>query len=100
MSKPFADLITDQPAIRLVVNGITDAVAMSYVSHPMRQGATGKENKRRTQICVKLVRLMKGDLKWSVQRCVDELPAALQIELSGQRWQPPARDSWFATGQI
>lgn len=96
MSKPFLDLITEPAAIKAAVEGITTAVAISYVSHSVRN-RTKAEDKRRTQICLKLIRVMKGELKWSVQRCVDELPTALQVELSGQRWMPPTRDSWFAT---
>lgn len=98
----LADLITDPGGIRTAVNGITDSVALSYLSHPMKNGATKAENARRAQICIRLLRVMRGDLGWSVQRCVDTLGTALTSELDDVRWTPPKnnRDAWFTRGVL
>lgn len=98
-TSPFLDLLSDPMDIKAVVNSITDAVAVSYVSHPMRK-QTDREDRRRTQICLRLFRLMRGDVRWPVRRCVDTMAEALQVELSGKKWTPDPRSSWFTTEPV
>lgn len=53
---------------------------------------------RRTEICVKIFRELRGDLKWTVERILDHLPGFLRKQLDGVPWEPEARrSSWGAS---
>jgi hypothetical protein len=55
---------------------------------------TGAETRRRFDICIRIVKVCRGDLKWSVVRICDNLYRFLRAELDGQDWKPDARLIW------
>jgi len=55
---------------------------------------SGPEIKRRFAILENWYRVFAVDLKWSYQRCMDELPHALRATLDGTKYEPGARKSW------
>jgi hypothetical protein len=55
---------------------------------------TGDEVRRRFAICERLLRRLRGDLGWGLQRVLDHLPAYLRCELDGVPWEPDARAVW------
>jgi len=59
--------------------------------------ATGDEIQQRFDICECLIRLLRGDLGWGLQRVIDHLPHYLRCELDGQRWEPDRRTIWMPT---
>lgn len=77
----------DVPAqLRKVLDGITDVVGGSFLVDGSL--STRNEVKRRTEICAKWTLIFRRDLKWSIERCLDELPKALRCELDGIPYQP------------
>lgn len=89
-----------------VVIGIEAAVAQTFLqdSAPGRiilvhGGAriTAGEIKRRTEMCLAIFKVLRGDLKWTVERILDFLPTYLRKQLDGAPWEPEARRAtWTA----
>ena len=77
-----------------LVNGITKAVHESFIESNLRDPTQG-EIRRRFEICVKWAKVFRGDLKFGIQRIVDELANPLRAELLGVAYEPPARTSWI-----
>lgn len=105
----FASLI-EHDQVATVVVGIEKAVVRSFekdkqpgriilVTGAADAKPTAAEAKRRGQICVKMFRELRGDLKWTVERILDEMPRFLQMELDGVSWEPVAKRSTWAAGQ-
>lgn len=101
----FASLVTEDK-IAPVVHGIEQAVALSFAEdrepgriilvHALPR-ITKAEMSRRVQLCIKIFRILRGDLKWGLERILDSLPEFLRKELDGIPWEPEAkRASWFA----
>lgn len=93
MDAALVSLLTKPQDMKRVVEAVTTAVAISYVSHPVRN-RTDAEDARRSRRAIAIVKTMRGDLKWSVSRTCDSLPQALQSDLSGIDWAS-ARRSWW-----
>ena len=91
MSRVFLDLVGQDEVARVAL-GIERAVALSFVADCSRP--TSDEVRRRFRICVELVRQLRGDLGWGLQRVVDHLPHYLRCELDGVQWKPDARVVW------
>jgi hypothetical protein len=105
----FASLVGDNQNVAKVALAIEAAVTTSFVQDETRSGAiivarstriTQAETKRRVQICVRIFRVLRGDMKWSWQRAVDHLPIYLRNELDGEDWEPSARSSWTQPAHI
>ena len=79
----------------LLIEATATIVAVSYLEDKSRR--TMAENRRRTQLCIDLIRVMRSDCRWSVQRCIDELPRALRCKLDGAPWEPDKRQTWWGT---
>ncbi len=105
----FASLI-EHDQVQTVVLGIERAVIRSFakqkepgriilVSGSADAKPTAAEAKRRSQICVKMFRELRGDLSWTVERILDEMPRFLQMELDGVSWEPQAKRATWAAGQ-
>lgn len=103
----FAGLITDDK-IPTVVAGVERAVAASFEADraPGRvilvhggPRISRTEMKRRGELCLKVFRVLRGDLKWGVDRIVDELPKYLRAELDGVAWEPEAKRALWASGR-
>jgi|SRR6185436_18129171 len=104
---PFAGLVLDGQIPR-VVRGIEEAVAKSFTEDAKRRavivvGAAPKQSevKRRAEICLRIFRELRGDLKWGVERIADSLPHFLRCELDGIAWSPTVtRASWSPNDKI
>jgi len=103
---PFASLINEPNGLDRVLNGMRKAITLSFKhdlerneSAAARVSATNPsklEVKRRSDICIKWFRILKGDLHWSLDKAVDFLPVALRNELDGRLWEPPKHVSAWA----
>lgn len=68
-------------------------IEASMVSHPVRN-LTHAIVKERFDMCAKIFETLRSDLKWSLPRILDQLPAYLGCELDGVDWKPNARTVW------
>lgn len=99
MEGPFAGLI-EEGQIKRVSKAFVEIVSRSFE----RSGAglillrpetpTQAEVRRRTAILIRRFRELRGDLHWSVQRILDELPKVLRCELDGISWTSEDRVAW------
>lgn len=87
----FLDLVTEDQVGRVML-AIERAITRSFAEDGSR--ATGDEIRRRFALCERLVRQLRGDLGWGLQRVLDHLPKYLRCELDGVRWMPDARTVW------
>lgn len=97
MDATLPSLLTKPQDMKRVIEAVTTAVACSYVSHPVRL-RTDAEDARRSRRAIEIVKVMRGDLKWSVLRTCDSLTKALQADLSGLEWATTRR-AWWGAGQ-
>lgn len=88
----FLDLISEEQLARVTI-AIERAIADSFASDGSRM--TGAEVRRRFALCERLVRQLRGDLGWGLQRVLDHLPHYLRCELDGVPWTPDARAVWL-----
>ncbi len=87
----FSDLVSQQQVGPATV-AIEQAIARSFRDDNAR--VTGAEVRRRFAICERLLRHLRGDLGWGLQRALDHLPRYLRCELDGASWEPDARTIW------
>ena len=87
----FSDLVSQQQVGPATV-AIEQAIARSLREDNAR--VTGAELRRRFAICERLLRHLRGDLGWGLQRALDHLPRYLRCELDGVPWEPDARTIW------
>ena len=87
----FLDLVTADQVARVTL-AIERVITDSFGADSAR--ATGDEVRRRFAICERLVRQLRGDLGWGLQRVLDHLPVYLRCELDGVPWEPDARVVW------
>lgn len=91
MARTFLDLVA-QDQVGRVALGIERAVALSFAEDQSRP--TADEVRRRFRICEQLLRQLRGDLGWGLQRVLDHLPRYLRCELDAVPWKPDARMVW------
>jgi hypothetical protein len=108
MSGVFLDLVS-QDQIAKVVLGIEAAVLQSFETDQVRLSPilirqvqiTQDEMKRRSQLCIRIFRELRGDLKWGIERILGHMPIALRTALDGGDWRPEqARTIWRPTPQV
>lgn len=87
----FVDLISKDQVARMTL-AIERTIEDSF--RVDRSRVTADEVRRRFGICERLVRHLRGDLGWGLQRVLDHLPQYLRCELDGVPWQPDARMVW------
>ncbi len=87
----FLDLM-QQEQVGAVTVAIERTIARSLRDDNAR--VTGDEIRRRFAICERLVRRLRGDLGWGLQRVLDHLPRYLRCELDGVPWEPDVRTVW------
>lgn len=87
----FLDLV-QREQVGTATIAIERAIALSFREDNAR--VTGNEVRRRFAICERLVRHLRGDLGWGLQRVLDHLPRYLRCELDGVPWEPDARTVW------
>lgn len=91
MGRTFLDLVAEDQVGRVAL-AIESAVAASFSEDGARP--TGDEVRRRFAICERLLRHLRGDLGWGLQRVLGHLPRYLRCELDGIPWEPDARVVW------
>lgn len=92
MAGEFSDLLaTDQ--IGRFTEAVTKAVADSFVKYPGRM--TQSAVKERFRHLEAGFRYMRGDLRWSLDRCIDSLAGFLESKLNGTPWEPSERVCWM-----
>lgn len=87
--------LVDTDDIGKVTRIFEDAIAVSFVTHPMRN-MTKAEVARRFRICDDIFGALRGDLKWSIPKIRDMLGVYLKCELDGVPYNPADMDraSW------
>lgn len=88
----LAKLIIDDE-IGKATRSISRMIWNSFRTHPSRK--TQAEIKRRFEICISIYKQCRGDLKFSTERALDNIPAGLAAKLDGAPWEPQTRDWWF-----
>lgn len=101
---PIASLALEDKQIAKVVRGIESAVTRSFLDDMMpgriilvhaSARPTKDEMKRRAAICIEVIRTLRGDLKWGIERILDTLHTALRAKLDGTTWEPMSNGrSW------
>lgn len=98
MDNVFAKLLLNKKQIAEVVNGFNEAIEISFRTNPVNH-LTQAEIQRRFAICADIFQNLRGDLKWSIPKCVDVLPTYLKCELDGVPYNPSnVRDTWTKDG--
>lgn len=92
MGRPFADLLTDGQYSAAVMKFEAVLVA-SFGQRPVRH-MTQQHIKDRYALCEKIFRLLRGDLKWGLERVWGHMLGYLLKELDGSDWKPDARTVW------
>jgi len=87
----FVDLVSEEHVARVTL-AIECAIADSLQTDGGRP--TAAEVRRRFAICERVVRQLRGDLRWGLQRVLDHLPRYLRCELDGVAWTPDEREIW------
>lgn len=97
-STPFADLV---PADKvgevtlkfeeLILRSFAEEVARTRLT--IVRPRTAAEVKRRFNILADWFKVLRGDIGWSLQRVLDELPMALRKTLDGEQYVPDVRRS-------
>jgi hypothetical protein len=77
-----------------VTNAVYRVVEKSFIDDKMNH-PTRDEVKRRFEICIKWVKILRGDKHWSISRIEGRLPEALRTELQGGSWTPNERRVWL-----
>lgn len=93
MNRTFLNLISEDQLATVTV-AIESAVAKSFESEFSR--VTRDEIRRRFAICERIIRELRGDLKWTLSRVLDAMPGYLRSELSGVAWSPDERSVWIS----
>lgn len=101
---PFLNLIREHDFAR-VAKAILDIVWKSFEDDVRRHintlivipgrepRRTESETRRRTRICEKWIRIMRGDMGFGLEKTLDLLPHALRAELDGKDFEP-VHGSW------
>lgn len=91
------------PVLGQLVTGITNAIYDSFqfkgseCSLILGMAApTEYEKRRRFTILMNWACILRGDLKWGIQRIVDAMPEILKTSLSGGKWTPATRQCWIS----
>jgi hypothetical protein len=87
----FLDLVQEDQ-VGTAALALERAIASSFAEDHARP--TGDEVRRRFAICERLLRHLRGDLGWGLQRVLDHLPNYLRCELDRVPWEPEARTIW------
>jgi hypothetical protein len=78
--------------IRRALLGLATVVEASFDQDGSR--ITQDEVKRRLYLAADLFCELRRDVKWSVERILNELPNALRSKLDGTPWSPNAHALW------
>jgi len=92
MNRTFLNLISEDQ-LAAVTTAIESAVAQSFAADYSR--VTRDEIRHRFAICERIIRELRGDLKWTLTRVLDAMPRYLRCELNGVSWTPDERAMWM-----
>jgi hypothetical protein len=56
---------------------------------------TRAEVKERVEACFKQAKILRGDLKWGVERIIGQLDEVLRCHLAKMDYTPPERQCWI-----
>ena len=101
-ASPFLDLVENEN-VATIVRAIETSIRQSFEHDRQRsaivllsvQKPAQAEVKRRTEMCIHIFKVLRGDMKWSIGRIVDHMPLYLRKELDGESWQPSAHTHWL-----
>ena len=105
LSTPFADLLDEGQAAQVALKLerlIMESFATDAGREAIAKGTKGKavvtaaEVKRRFNILADWFKVFRGDMGWSLQRALDELPHALRAKLDGEIYTPNERRQIWA----
>ena len=84
-------------ALGKLTNGITDAIALSFCDDngKMRKDVPATEIKDRFTVCVKMAKMLRGDLKWGLDRICGQMPEIIRCHLAKIDYIPPVRQCWL-----
>lgn len=71
------------------------AIAQSFAEDVPAMKMTHSAVRERFDRCLKIIKLLRGDAKWGVDRIVHHLPRYLRCELDGAQWAPDTRTVWM-----
>lgn len=86
--------LVEEKQLGRVVLGFEIAIAKSFAEDSPPTKMTQSAIKERFDICVRIFRELRGDLKWGLERILDQLPVYLRCELDGKKWTPDTRTVW------
>lgn len=89
----FSGLVAEEDFPR-VVRAFDRAITRSFDAHGMSH-PTRAEVKARFDACVRILRVLRGDMRWGLTKSLDHVPAFLADELAGRKWEPRVRASWI-----
>jgi hypothetical protein len=86
--------LIDEGTLGQVTRRFHEAIEKSLEpgAHPMRH-LTQAEVKHRFNLCADIFSKLRGDLKWGLQRILDNLPRYLNDKIAG-KFMPDARTVW------
>jgi len=88
---PFAGLVVEDQ-VGQVTLAFEQAIAASFIVRPHRLYlAKSSAIKDRFDICAKVFRALRGDLKWSIPKVIDHLPGFLLKAIDGEAWEADAK---------
>lgn len=104
-STPFLDL--GPQARDLATKRLILILEQSFQTEENRLGkefrqriSTQAEEKKRAKILFKWLRIMRGDMGYSLQQSLDLLPYALRTELDGGTYTPPPKNRLWTPGGV
>jgi hypothetical protein len=92
----FSGLVSEQE-FGIVVRRFNTAISRTIDEDFGPQGVPSREViKRRFDRCVAILKVLRGDMRWPLVRCLDHVGVYLRKDIDGVPWEPDARKSWFA----
>lgn len=77
--------------VPLLLSAFEKAICASFdTDDPPMRAPTSYEVDRRFRVALEIVKALRGDYKWSVQRIADKLPGFLRMSLDGVDWEKHA----------
>ncbi len=93
MFNSVADLSEEQ-RLRLV-DAMERAITKSFKQDSAIK--TGAEIRRRFEICYRIFKILRYEMRWGMIRITDKMPEYLRCELDGESWEPDQRRCWIAS---
>ncbi len=92
----FLELTRDPKQLMYAMKRFHRSVSESFRKDGIFAPTSAME-KERVAIALKWFAIMRRDMKWSVERALDNIPSAIEAEKNGGTWDPP-NGLWAAPG--